>query len=58
MKAQISIPILDSMIQSLKTDDFVDNSHELLSPTQVATELGMHINTIYRINRNRAVESL
>ena len=49
MKTEISIPVLDSLIQSLRTDDFEDNSHEMLSPTQIAEELGMHIGTIYRI---------
>ena len=50
MKIKPSISILDNMIQSLKIhDDYVDNSHEMLSPNQVAKELGMHINTIYKI---------
>ena len=42
------IAILDSMIQSLKTDDKFDNSQEMLSPGQVAEELNLHINTVYR----------
>ena len=49
MKSKTSIPILDSLIQSLKQDDYIDDSQEMLSPTQVAKELGMHINTIYGI---------
>ena len=40
--------ILDSMIESLKTDD-IDDSHEMLSPREVAGELKLHINTVYRI---------
>ena len=49
MKTEISIPSLDSLIQSLQTGDFEDNDHEMLSPAQIAEELGMHIGTIYRI---------
>ena len=42
--------ILDNLIQLTKPDDdYVDDGHEMLSPGQVAKELGMHINTIYRI---------
>ena len=49
MKSKTSIPILHDLIQSLKTDYEIDDSQEMLSPTQVAEKLGMHINTIYRI---------
>ena len=50
MKTKNSIPVLDSLIQTLQQDSsYIDDSNELLSPTQVAEELGMHINTIYRI---------
>ena len=42
------IEIIDSMIESLKTDD-IDNSMELLSQRQVSEELTLHINTVYRI---------
>ena len=49
MKTKTSIPILDSLIQSLKTDDFNDDSNEMLSPKEVASELKLHINTVYRI---------
>ena len=49
MKSKTTIPILDSLIQSLKTDDFVDDSYELLSPKEVAEELKLHINTVYQI---------
>ena len=48
MKTKNSIPILDSLIHSLKTDE-IDNSAELLSPKEVSAELKLHINTVYRI---------
>ena len=40
---------MDQLIQSLQTDDFEDNDHEMLSPGQVAEELKLHINTVYKI---------
>ena len=50
MNSKTLTPIIDSLIQSLQTDDdFNDDSHEMLSPAQIAEELGMHKNTIYRI---------
>ena len=49
MKTKYSHPILNSLIQSLKTDDYIDDSHELLSPKEVAEYLGMHVGTIYKI---------
>ena len=49
MKTKYSHPILDNLIQSLKTDDFIDDDHEMLSPKDVASELGMHLNSIYKI---------
>ena len=49
MKTKYSHPILDNLIQSLKTDDFEDDSHEMLSPKEVAEELKLHINSVYRI---------
>ena len=49
MKTKYSIPILDNLIQSLKTDNFQDDSFELLSPKEVAEYLGMHIGSIYKL---------
>ena len=49
MNSKTLLPTLDSIIQSLQTGDFEDNDHEMLSPSQIAEELGMHIGTIYRI---------
>lgn len=49
MKTIISLPTMDQLIQSLQTDDFEDNDHEMLSPGQVAEELKLHINTVYKI---------
>ena len=40
---------MDQLIQSLQTDYFEDNDHEMLSPGQVAEELKLHINTVYKI---------
>ena len=48
MKTKTSIPILQDLIQSIHTEE-IDNNYEMLSPNQVADELGMHINTIYKI---------
>lgn len=49
MKTKTSIPILDSLIQSLKYDDIDESRYEMLKPKEVAEELGMHLNSIYRI---------
>ena len=50
MNSNSPTAILDSMIQSLKPDDkYIDDSHQMLSPRQVAEELKLHINTVYRI---------
>ena len=49
MNNKTSIPILDNLIKSLKQDDYIDDSQEMLSPREVAEELKMHINTIYGI---------
>ena len=48
MKTITPLHTLEQLIHSIQTDEF-DNSCEMLSPTQVAGELGMHINTIYKI---------
>ena len=49
MKTKASYPILDNLIQSLKYDDSEESRHEWLSANGVAGELGLHINTVYRI---------
>jgi len=49
MNTKAPLPILNDLIQSLQTDTTSGYSNEMLSPNQVAQELGMHINTIYRI---------
>ncbi|MCF8070736.1 MAG: helix-turn-helix domain-containing protein [Desulfobacterales bacterium] len=51
------IPVLDNLIQSLRTDDIDDGKYEWLSPTQVSSELGIHINTVYRIIQKRELRS-
>lgn len=48
MKTRTPLPTLDQLIQSLQTDE-INDSHEMLSPAQIAEELGMHLNSIYRI---------
>ena len=48
MKTNTYLP-LDNLIQSLQYDDRDDGRHEWLSPVQVGRELGLHINTVYRI---------
>ena len=48
MKTKSLLPKLDTLIQSLKTEE-IDDTYEMLSPTQVASELKLHINTVYRI---------
>ena len=57
MKTQASITILDSLIQSLRCDDIDESRHEMLKPKEVAEELGMHINTIYRIIQKGELKS-
>ena len=49
MKTKAYNPIMDNLIHSLKTDDRDDGRHEWLSPAHVGRELGLHINTVYRI---------
>ena len=50
MKTTIGNLIDDMQRQlNLNDDNYIDDSHELLSPKQVAEYLGMHINSIYRI---------
>jgi hypothetical protein len=49
MKRTVSFPILDGLIQSLGGKEIDEKRHEWLSAGQVAAELGMHINSIYRI---------
>lgn len=49
MKTRTPLPTLEQLIQSLKTDDFEDDSHEMLSPREVSEEIKLHINTVYRI---------
>ena len=49
MKTKTHIPILDNLIQSLQYDDIDESRYEMLKPKEVAEELGMHLNSIYRI---------
>ena len=49
MKTKASYPILDNLIHSLQYDDSEESRHEWLSANDVAGELGLHINTVYRI---------
>lgn len=50
MNSNSPTAILEGMIEYLKPDDnYIDNSHEMLSPRQVSEELKLHINTVYRI---------
>ena len=49
MKTTIGNLIDDMQRQLNIPDDFIDDSHEMLSPKKIAEELGMHINTIYKI---------
>ena len=48
MKSNSSMAILEGLIEDIKTDT-IDDSYEMLSPRQVAKELNLHINTVYRI---------
>ena len=47
MNSDSPIAILDRLIEDIKPEQI--NSHEMLSPGQVAEELKLHINTVYRI---------
>ena len=57
MKTKTTIPILDSLIQSLQYNDIDESRYEWLSANDVARELGMHINTIYRIIQKGELKS-
>lgn len=55
MKTKASFPILDGLIQSL--DEIDESRHEWLSACDVAIELKMHINTVYRIIKKGELKS-
>lgn len=57
MKTKASNPILDNLIHSLRCDDIEDNRYEWLSANDVAGELGLHINTVYRIIKRGELRS-
>ncbi len=49
MKTNTNIPVLDNLIQSLQCDGRDDGMHEWLSPNDVARELSLHPNTVYKM---------
>ena len=52
------IAILDNLIQLTKPDDdYVDDGHEMLSPREVAGELKLHLNTVYRLIQSQSLRA-